>query len=543
MSGALLQLASLSSQDVYLTGNPEITLFKKTFLRYTNFSAETVQIAFDGGAVSFGSSTTATLEKSGDLISRIVLVVNLEPLTSNIKWGYVDRIGHAMIDSIRITIGQSDIDIQHSDWIDIYQRMNKDKSQSDNYNIMIGNIATLKSIEYSHDGYQLFIPLEFWTCKNSTSVFPICAVKDNFQITVKFKDSINVINYYGETEPSEQYLPTITSGYLLVDYIYLEPNEKSLFEHNNHEYLIEIVQDMTDTIVSSNTKINLIFDKPTKYLIWYVQLNRYSERHQFMVYAGDNNWELAKTNFAKLVWLITRVGLDASDSSNPIINLGTGYVNIGQGPAKITNGNSIFDTLANKVDAIILFAENVNTPSGSSMIAKATLDNVILTRNEITFEDMSTTNEEFKADTNTTVQQLNFINIHTYSIIDIYNYGNFINRTDNPVVASSFELNGKNRFQERDGFFYNYLQPYYYFVNSPPDGVNVYTFSLNPSDTQPSGTINLGYVNSKDLVVTLGKYNSTNNNYLSFFNNGTIRIFAYSYNLLKIYNGYTSLAY
>jgi hypothetical protein len=156
---------------------------------------------------------------------------------------------------------------------------------------------------------------------------------------------------------------------------------------------------------------------------------------------------------------------------------------------------------------------------------------------------MSTTNEEFKADTNTTVQQLNFINIHTYSIIDIYNYGNFINRTDNPVVASSFELNGKNRFQERDGFFYNYLQPYYYFVNSPPDGVNVYTFSLNPSDTQPSGTINLGYVNSKDLVVTLGKYNSTNNNYLSFFNNGTIRIFAYSYNLLKIYNGYTSLAY
>ncbi len=85
MSGALLQLASLSSQDVYLTGNPEITLFKKNYLRYTNFSAETVQFAFDGGSVSFGSSTTATLEKSGDLISRIVLVVNLEPLTSNLS--------------------------------------------------------------------------------------------------------------------------------------------------------------------------------------------------------------------------------------------------------------------------------------------------------------------------------------------------------------------------------------------------------------------------------------------------------------------------
>ncbi len=219
MSGALLQLASLSSQDVYLTGNPEITLFKKNYLRYTNFSSETVQIAFDGGTVSFGNSTTATLEKSGDLISRLVLVINLEPLTSTTKWGYVDRIGHAMIDSIRITIGQSDIDIQHHDWIDIYQRMNKDRSQSENYDIMIGNVSTLKNIDYSHDGYQLFIPLEFWTGKNSTSVFPICATKDNFQITVKFRDAVDIINYYGDTVPTE--LPTITSGYLLVDYIYL----------------------------------------------------------------------------------------------------------------------------------------------------------------------------------------------------------------------------------------------------------------------------------------------------------------------------------
>jgi hypothetical protein len=537
MSGALLQLAALSSQDVYLTGNPEITLFKKNYLRYTNFSSETVQIAFDGGSVSFGNTTTATLEKSGDLISRIVLVVNLEPFTSTYKWGYVDRIGHAMIDSIRISIGQSDIDIQHNDWIDIYQRMNKDRSQSENYDIMIGNVSTLKNIDYSHDGYQLFIPLEFWTAKNSTSVFPVCATKDNFQVTVKFRDVSELINYYGDTIPTE--LPTITSGYLLVDYIYLEPTEKSLFEHNNHEYLIEVVQDMSDTVVSLSTKINLIFDKPTKYLVWYVQLNKYLERNQFMVWAADNNWEQARINFAKLVWLITRVGLDASDPNNPIIDLGTGYVNIGQVPAKITGGNTIFDSLANKVNGILLFAENIN----GDMIANATIDNVILTQNTITYEDMSTTNDEFRADSSTTVQQLNFINIHTYSIIDRFNYANFINRTDNPVVSSSFELNGKNRFQERDGFFYNYLQPYYYFTNSPPDGVNVYTFALHPTDTQPSGTINLGYVNSKDLIVSLGKNNNTSANYLSYFKNGNIRIFAYCYNLLKIFNGHTSLAY
>lgn len=540
MSGALLQLAALSSQDVYLTGNPEITLFKRSYMRYTNFSTETVQVAFDGSTVSFGSTATSTLEKSGDLISRIVLVVNLKSTTSDIKWGYVDRIGHAMIDNIKISIGQSDIDLQYGDWIDIYQRMNKDKSQDENYNKMIGNVASLKKIDYTHDEYKLFIPLEFWTGRTSSNTFPICSlINQQFQVSITFKNSIDIINYYGDIEPSFSYLPEISSGYLLVDYIYLETNERNLFMTNNHDYLIDVVQDMTDTVSSTEMKVNLIFDKPTKYLIWYAQLDRYITRNQFMVWAHDNNWELARNNFAKLIWLATRQGLDASDPTNPVINFGSNYVNIGQVPPIIIGGNATFEALASKVSAIILFAENIN----GNIIAKATIDNIILISNTITFEDMSTTNTEFKEDLNTTEQQVNFINIHTYSILDIFNYGNFINRSDNTIIASSFQLNGKNRFQERDSFFYNYLQPYYYFTNSPPDGVNVYTFSLHPGDAQPSGSLNLGYVNSKDLILTLGKYNMASENYLSFFKSGRIRIFAYCYNLLKIYKGSVSLGY
>ena len=476
------------------------------------------------------------MEKSGDLISRIVLVVNLKATTSDIKWGYVDRIGHAMIDNIKISIGQSDIDLQYSDWIDIYQRMNKDKSQDENYNKMIGNVASLKKIDYTHNEYKLFIPLEFWPGRNSSNSFPICAlINQQFQVGITFKNSLDIINFYGSTEPQSTYLPEISSGYLLVDYIYLETEERNLFIKNNHDYLIDVVQDMTDTVSSVETKVNLIFDKPTKYLVWYAQLDRYITRNQFMSWAHDNNWELARQNFAKLVWLSTRQGLDATDINNPIINFGSNYVNIGQVPPTIVGGNSILETYANKVNGIILFAQNIN----GEIIAKATLDNVILTKNE----NMSITNTELKEDLNTTDQQINFINIHTYSIIDIFNYGNFINRSDNTIIDSSFQLNGKNRFQERDGFFYNYLQPYNYFTNSPPDGVNVYTFSLHPSDAQPSGSLNLGYVNSKDLILKLGKYNNVSENYLSYFQSGRIRIFAYCYNIIKIYQGGVSLAY
>ncbi len=541
MSGALLQLAALSSQDVYLTGNPEITLFKKKYMRYTNFSLETVQVAFDGGSVSFGETTTATLEKTGDLISRIVLVINLQALTSTKKWGYVDKIGHAIIDYVRITIGQSEIDIRYNDWIDIYQTITRDKSQENNYNIMIGNIPSLKALSYSHNSYNLFIPLEFWTGKISSSAFPICSLlNQNFQVSVKFRDAADCINYFGTSAPSNSELPVITSGYLLVDYIYLETEERNLFISNNHEYLIEVVDRMTDTLSAINTKVNLTFNKPTKYMIWYAQLIKYTERSKFMSWATDDNWEYSRNEFAKLVWLITRDGLDVSDPNNPIINFGTGYVNINTQPPIVVGGNTLFEALASKVSAVILFA---TTNLGGDVIANATTDNVALISNTITFEDMSTTIDTFKADALSTATQDSFMDIHTNNIIDIFNYGNFINRSDNPIVSSSFQLNGKNRFQERDGFFYNYLQSYYYFKNSPKDGVNIYTFSLYPEELQPSGTIKLGNVNSKDLLISLGKYNNTYDNYLSYFGSGNIRIFALGYNNLRIYKGVSGLAY
>jgi hypothetical protein len=541
MSGALLQLAALSSQDVYLTGNPEITLFKKKYMRYTNFSVETVQVAFDGGSVSFSDTTTATLEKTGDLISRIVLVINLQQLTSTVKWGYVDKIGHAIIDYVRISIGQSEIDIRYNDWIDIYQRITKDNSQENNYNTMIGNVSSLKNLSYSHNAYNLFIPLEFWTGKISSSAFPICSLlNQNFQVSVKFRDAIDCINYFGTTAPSNNELPFITSGYLLVDYVYLETEERNLFITNNHEYLIEVVDRMTDTLSAINTKINLTFNKPTKYMIWYAQLTKYAERSKFMSWATDDDWEKSRIEFAKLVWLITRQGLDTTDPNNPIINFGAGYVNIGTQPPIVVGGNTLFEALAAKVSAVILFA---STDISGDVIANATPDNVALITNTITFEDMSTTIDTFKADALSTATQDAFMDIHTNNIIDIFNYGNFIDRSDNPIINSSFQLNGKNRFQERDGFFYNYLQSYYYFKNSPKDGVNIYTFSLYPEELQPSGTINLGNVNSKDLLVTLGKYNAKNDNYLSYFNTGNIRIFALGYNNLRIFKGVSGLAY
>ena len=50
MGGGLMQLVAYGAQDVYLTGNPQITFFKVVYRRHTNFSMESIQQTLNGNA-------------------------------------------------------------------------------------------------------------------------------------------------------------------------------------------------------------------------------------------------------------------------------------------------------------------------------------------------------------------------------------------------------------------------------------------------------------------------------------------------------------
>lgn len=530
MSGALLQLAALGSQDPYLTSNPEITFFKKKINRYSNFSTGTIQVNFDGNGVNFGTSQTATIDNSGDLIYRITLVIKLEKNTSK-TWGYVNRIGHAIIDNISVNVSGTELDVQYGDFMYIYNELNRNDSHDDNFDVMIGNVSSLKNIDVDHEEYTLYIPLNFWFTKSTFLTFPICAINNqNFQITVTLNEAIDCINYKGTSEPTN--LPNVTSSYLLVDYVYLDIEEQSLFKNEQHNYLIEQVQELSDNINLLTSRVNLSFDKPCKYIIWATNLDRFYNRNKYLSFAFDNDFEKARNEFAKLVWLSTRNGLDMSDVDNPKIIFSSDFVNIGEIPEMVTGGNTILETLSKKVKGIILFAENIN----DQIKADATIDNVVLTENTITFEDMSKTIDEIKEGNNTTSAQTLFLDKNTLNIRDVFNYGNFINRTDNPVVSSALLLNGRDKFQQRDSNYFNSIVPYYNFNNKPADGINVYSFSLEPMNVEPTGTINFGMINdNKELILSIGKENKISaTHFNNFYKSGRIRLFAYNYSLLTI---------
>ena len=113
-----MQLVAYGAQDIYLTGNPQITFFKVVYRRHTNFAMESIEQTFNGLG-DWGKKVTATISRNGDLIHRTYLQVTLPdvtvpvPGTSGVTNGFrwVNWLGHALIKSVELEIGGQRINI------------------------------------------------------------------------------------------------------------------------------------------------------------------------------------------------------------------------------------------------------------------------------------------------------------------------------------------------------------------------------------------------------------------------------------------------
>lgn len=532
MGGGLIQLVTNGVQDKYLTKNPEITLFKNVYMRYTNFSYETFQNNFDGN-IRFNSELNCTIPLEGDLLSKSYLVIILNE-DNNKSWGFVEKIGFSIIEEISIVINGETIDTQSGEWLNIHNEMNKNDKMNYYFNKMIGNVKELKDPTVNHPEYTLIIPLQFWFCKNFGSAIPlICLNKNSIEIKVKLKKAIDCINYKGDKEPS--ILPTIKNIHLLNDIIFIDTNEKKKFINYKHEYLIEQIQKNKFNIPSYDNRYELKFYHPCKLLLWVLSQNKYTNRNSFLNWCFDNDWEKSRNDFAKLVWLATRINLSFNGKNiyyNPDI------FTIGDSPGKIDNGNSTLNILADKIDAYLLFYDDDG-------YADASIDNVYLLSNEITYEDMTITIDKLIEDTNTTISQVNFFDLHKVNIVNYFNYGNFVNNSNSPIIRSSLKINGIQRFYTRDSTFFNHIQPYENFKNTISEGINIYSFCLENNIFQPTGACNFSKIDNTILELKIGKSNKDDNGkyYNTEIKNGTITAYTVNYNILGIKQGNIGLTH
>ena len=131
-----MQLVAYGAQDIYLTGNPQITFFKVVYRRHTNFSVESIEQTFQGTA-DFGKKVSCTISRNGDLITNCYLRATLPEVlthsTNNVTNGWVNEVGHFLIKSVEIEIGGQRIDKHYGEWLSIWNSLTSSKTSNDIY--------------------------------------------------------------------------------------------------------------------------------------------------------------------------------------------------------------------------------------------------------------------------------------------------------------------------------------------------------------------------------------------------------------------------
>ena len=622
MGGGLMQLVAYGAQDVYLTGNAQITYFKVVYRRHTNFSMECIEHPVD--SARFGGKHTVQILRNGDLATRMYLRVVLPKVTGanlqfrdddfyNTRVAWVRRVGHALVKNVQLTIGGSEIDKVWGTWLDLWYELTHSVEQEKGYNAMVGDVAELVTPRGPTTGtateivlpeYTLYVPLQFWFCRNTGLALPLIALQyHEVRLNIELEDISKLLVQSGQAAVTGTSSLQLGSCGLMVDYIYLDSEERRRFAQVGHEYLIEQVQFLgEETLVASASSVSvsqkhkLEFNHPTKEIVFAAKLGAWTAGKKFLTYSGsDNLWasavEYAAENIADGMFCLQSttpgtnwvqlnfpsVGATSSRYVTPttvtagltitilVNNAGAAateaaasYLWVNQ---KVLGNNSKW--LSQDIESVLVTLDvsvggtwaattfqTRNATTGATVAAAVVTAAALLPSGKVkvvshnlSLTDCSVPVEDL-ADARATVV-VGAVAARDLTVYQHNNYGLRLDGAGNPVDNAQLKLNGHDRFSVQDGPYFNYVQPAQHHTRTPADGVNVYSFGLNPEQHQPSGTANLSRIDTTLLAVTYADALRADRTVKlsGLFTNTLVYIFAFSYNVLRIMSGMGGLAY
>jgi hypothetical protein len=586
MGGGLMQLVAYGAQDVYLTGNPQITFFKVVYRRYTNFAIETVELTLNGTA-DFGKKVTVTITRNGDLVTRMYLRVELGQVSMNnypqselernkYLFAWVREVGHFLIDYIQFEIGGSQIDKHYGHWMSTWHDLTKDVNTEPAYNALVGNVDELTALRSPDSqgnftkNYVIFVPLVFWCNTNTGLALPLIALQyHEVRLWIEFNTFNNLVVYSNNLNMSKlgNGIGVLNDASLLVDYVYIDTEERRRFAQVGHEYLINQLQYTgEEAVVNNPLRIKLGFNHPTKELIWNIKSGDYiSGNSPFLCYSNSDDWSAACVYAAENVVSGSVIVADTSSIPVPTPN-NAPEVSISSSSYDNWNTVNPVNTNTKNSSKFSVFTyqagQGVDDAEPPSFYAKA-LYNQIYPGTDVTnvnfkFRRDVMVNPSFPSynlgdyitkfavviyytvinadgtgkdgtltyqvkpwESNITVRDVSVPvanwtdNRYTskdsgngYADMDIWAVlptvtGLLINNKYNPVEHGLIQLNGHDRFDQREGAYFNLIQTYDYHSSTPANGVNVYSFALHPEQHQPSGTCNLSRIDNTTVILKL----------------------------------------
>jgi len=297
----------------------------------------------------------------------------------------------------------------------------------------------------------------------------------------------------GTVSVTAAYQQSLVAASLYVDYIFLDTDERRKMAQNPHEYLIEQLQFTGDESVgSSSNKIKLNFNHPVKELIWVVQ--------------PDANVDYCSS-------------LESSQ---------TLFRTLGAQPFNYTDA---IDALPNAIHA---FGGPTETKGTNGFIATTglfqmpgALDGEAGTSDDWNYDpfnaQMDNPSGSYVSDAGTFVLSETALDMHCWG--------------ENPVVTAKLQLNGQDRFSEREGSYFDVVQPYQHHTRNPDTGINVYSFALRPEEHQPSGSCNFSRIDNAVLQLVLSAGT------VAGVATAKVRVYAVNYNILRVMSGIAGVAY
>jgi hypothetical protein len=239
MGGGLMQLVAYGAQDIYLTGNPQITFFKVVYRRHTNFSMETIEQTINGASTTAGGSGTVTISRNGDLVHKVYVSSSTASIED----------GDEIVAEVEIEIGGQRIDRHFKEWNQIWNELTTTESKAVGLKSMKGCVGSSGTTGVG----TVYVPLNFWFCRNPGLALPLIALQYH-EVKLKFTWGDGAADV-GATAACKVWC----------DYIYLDTDERRRFAQVSHEYLIEQLQSQSAT-AGTSSKLN--FNHPVKELIW-----------------------------------------------------------------------------------------------------------------------------------------------------------------------------------------------------------------------------------------------------------------------------------
>ena len=538
-----MQLVAYGAQDVYLTGNPQITFWKVTYRRHTNFAMESIEQTFNGQA-DFGRRVQCTISRNGDLAYRTYLQVTLPEIGQenccndkgdSIYARWLDYPGEQLISMVEVEIGGQRIDRQYGDWMHIWNQLTLTSEQERGYNKMVGQTTQLTYlIDPSFANVQsacsdgsapaavcaprnalpettLYVPLQLWFCRNPGLALPLIALQyHEVRINLELRaldECLFAVNSMSKnddsvTKDSASFSKSLVSASLYVDYVFLDTDERRRMAQNPHEYLIEQLQFTgAESVGSSSNKIKLNFNHPCKELIWVVQRDDVVDYCKSMQGGTTLNALLGAQPF------------NYTDTYDALTNSIASF----SGPKAVRGTNAFI-------------ASGLFQDPGAGNWVGATASGSAYDWGSSASSSLSVPFPVEAGDVDSGVSDAGAF-VLAETALSLHCWG------ENPVVTAKLQLNGQDRFSEREGSYFDLVQPFQHHTRSPDTGINVYSFALRPEEHQPSGTCNMSRIDNATLQLVLSSET------VMAERTAKVRVYATNYNVLRVMSGMGGLAY